>query len=158
MNRVTKLIVVLALGISSADAADPTCSSVDQLFCNPTDCWLDGCGDWLSSDAKLLAPLQNQPLGNGWTSSVGGELRYRYIDERNRLRPPTPAGRSTYDQYRFNPYVDLNYTDLIQFHVEAIGAQTNGNELPQLSIDENRADLLQYYVDINLADFDNDGT
>ena len=157
MNRVTKLIVVLALGISSADAADPTCSSVDQLFCNPTDCWLDGCGDWLSSDAKLLAPLQNQPLGNGWTSSVGGELRYRYIDERNRLRPPTPAGRSTYDQYRFNPYVDLNYTDLIQFHVEAIGAQTNGNELPQLSIDENRADLLQYYVDINLADFDNDG-
>ncbi len=114
--------------------------------------------DVLTSDDKLLAPLQGQKILDDWTYSVGGSLRYRYIDERNRLRPPLPAGRSTYSQWRFNPYFELKYTDLVTAYIEGIDASTFGNELPQVAIDENRMDLLQAYIDLNLMDFDGDGS
>ncbi len=109
---------------------------------------------FLTSNEKLLAPLQNQTVWNDFTCSTGGALRYRYIDERNRLRPPPVAGRSNYDQWRFTPYVEMKYSDLITGYVQAIDAPTFGNDLPHLGIDENRADLLQFYLDVNLLDWD----
>ncbi len=113
---------------------------------------------FLTSDTKLLAPLQNQTIWDDVTCSLGGALRYRYIDERNRLRPPPMAGRSTYDQWRFTPYLELKYSDLITARVEAIDAPTFNNDLVHLPIDENRTDLSQYYVDFNLLDWDDGGS
>lgn len=121
---------------------------------SPLTAWLDSEDSWLSSDEKLLAPLQNQTLYDGWTYSVGGALRYRYIDERNRLRPPLAAGRSAYDQYRFTPYLQLNFEDHLELYLQAIDAPTFNNDLPQVAIDENRADILQAYVDLELMELE----
>jgi hypothetical protein len=116
-------------------------------FLPPDDCFL-------TSDQKLLAPLQNQEVCNDFTVSTGGALRFRYIDERNRLRPPLQAGSSNYDQWRLTPFLEMKYSDLITGYVQAIDAASFGNELPEVGIDENRSDLLQYYVDLNLLDSD----
>ncbi|MEZ5943022.1 MAG: alginate export family protein [Planctomycetaceae bacterium] len=113
---------------------------------------------FLLSDEKLLSELQGQKWGDNWTSSVGGALRYRYIDEQNRLRPPLAAGQSDYQQWRFNPYVEVKYGNDITFYVEGIDASTFGETLPEVAIDTNRFDLLQYYADFNLIDFDDDSS
>lgn len=141
-------LALLGLGVTACAQAPA------DVFPQPFEDALLEDADWLTSDTKLLDSFQNQPLTCGWKYSAGGDLRYRYIDERNRLRPPLTAGRSTYDQWRFTPYFQLDYEDHLQLYVQAIDAPTFGNELPQVIIDENRADLLQYYADIELAETD----
>ncbi|MAT16026.1 MAG: hypothetical protein CMJ46_12240 [Planctomyces sp.] len=123
---------------------------------SPSGCELCGCEDdelfsFLHSDEKLLAHLRGVPLQDCWTMSVGGALRYRYIDEDNRLRPNGP-NRSTYDQWRFTPFVEFQYSDWFTAHVEAIDASTFDNDMPALGIDVNRADMLQFYADVKLLD------
>lgn len=119
---------------------------LDRIFaCSPED-------SFFASNEKLLAPFQNRPIGDDLAYSAGGALRYRYLDERNRLRPPPHAGRSSYQQWRFTPFLQLDYQEAVSFYVQAIDAPTFDNELPQVIIDENRADLLRYYVDLNLTD------
>ncbi|QDU82361.1 hypothetical protein Pla110_41160 [Polystyrenella longa] len=118
---------------------------------SPQGCREGGCLSFLESDEKLLADLRNVPLADRWKMSAGGALRYRYIDEDNRLRPNGP-NRSTYDQWRFTPFVDFQYSDWLTAHVEAIDASTFDNDMPALGIDVNRADLLQFYADIKLLD------
>ncbi|NQV28855.1 MAG: alginate export family protein [Rhodopirellula sp.] len=110
---------------------------------------LDGCP--LFSDEPLLGFLKNQPIGDCWTWSVGGELRYRYMDEAGRLRPGGP-GRTTYDLWRFTPYVELKQGDAFTAYVRAIDASIFNAELPVTSIDENRSDLLQFYADFRIAE------
>ncbi len=117
--------------------------------CSKKSKWTDG----LFGSQPLLHDFRDRSAGDFMSYSIGGELRYRYLDERNRLRPPGP-GRSTYDQWRFVPFLELNFGDDITGYVEAIDAATFNEDLPVVPIDENRSDLLQYYVDINLGDFD----
>ncbi len=119
---------------------------LDRLF----SCSSENCP--FGSDERLLAPLQNRSLTEDFSFSVGGALRYRTIDEKNRLRPPLKAGQSNYDQWRFTPFLQLNYKDLASVFVQAIDAPTFGNELPLLFVNENRADLLRYYLDLNLLE------
>ncbi|QDU36994.1 hypothetical protein Mal4_12970 [Maioricimonas rarisocia] len=107
---------------------------------------------WLESDKPALHMLRNQPLFGELTGSVGGELRYRYLNENNRLRPGGP-GRSSYNQWRFAPFMEAKYGDWVTGHVQAIDSSTFNAELPELPIDENRADLLQYYVDLKVWEF-----
>ncbi len=112
----------------------------------------------LFSDEPLLGFLKNQPIGDCWTVSVGGQLRYRYMDESNRLRPT--GGRSnssTYDLWRITPHIELKRGDAFTAYVEAIDASIFNEELPVTGIDENRADLLQVYGDFRIAEGD-DGT
>lgn len=124
------------------------CSLLD-LFgpCEHQDCWLH-------SDERLLHEFQKRPLFDDWTWSAGGALRYRYLDEANRLRPPLAAGRSSFSQWRFTPYLETSYKDLVTVYAQAIDASTFGNELPILAIDENRWDMLQLYVDLKAADLE----
>ena len=137
--------LILALLLSLCPQAVFAGDFLDQFFsCSADDCFFAG-------DEKLLSGMQNQPLCEDWTYSVGGALRYRYLDERNRLRPD-PPGRSSYDQWRLTPFVQMDYKKAISFYVQAIDASTFGNELPEVIIDENRADLLRYYVDLNLME------
>jgi len=130
------------------------------FYCPDMSCAAEPATDngFLSSDEKWLAPLQGVSWSDDFKTSVGGELRYRYLNERNRLRPPLAAGSSNYQQWRFNPYVEATYMDDITVRVEGIDASTFDGELPLLGIDQNRWDLLQYYVDLNLYDFENDGS
>ena len=84
--------------------------------------------------------------------SVGGQIRHRYHDERNRIRPGGP-GHDTYQLWRWRQYYDLK-NDYVRFYVETIDASQFGEELPPTPIDVNRFDLQNAFVDLNLYDGD----
>jgi hypothetical protein len=105
----------------------------------------------LFGDEPLLGFLKNKPIGCDWTVSVGGELRYRYMDESDRLRPGGP-GQTTYDLWRFTPSIELKQGDAFTAFVQAIDASIFNEEKPVTGIDENRSDLLQFYADFKIAE------
>ncbi len=110
--------------------------------------------DALFGTKPLLSPLRGRDVGStGLQSSVGGQLRYRYMDERNRLRPQGNVRRNTYSLWRFTPFAEVG-NDRLRAYVQAIDAASFGEDLPPVPIDENRADLLQYYLDLGLFDLD----
>ncbi|MEZ6060925.1 MAG: alginate export family protein [Planctomycetaceae bacterium] len=143
MKRIA-LAGVLVLWLCGSTVAGEICSVFDAA------------PDFLDVDCGLTDLFSDAT--DDWKANVGGALRYRYINERNRLRPPLPAGRSSYDQYRFTPFAELVYRENLQLYVQAIDAQTFDADLPKLAIDENQADLLQFYADLKIAESDNDGT
>jgi hypothetical protein len=85
--------------------------------------------------------------------SFGGELRHRYMDEANRLRPGG-AGRSDFQQWRWRNYVDWR-GDGVRVYFEGIDASHFGEELPTVPIDVNRWDVQNAFVDLTL--FERDG-
>ena len=157
--------------ISTAGSASP-CVETDTSC---TETAADGCGesvdvgcgyvasDWetlfskFGGDEPLLKCLKDQKAGD-LTYSAGGEIRYRYMDESNRLRPGGP-GQSHYDLWRLTPYLQANYNDFIGGYVSAIDASMFGLDAPYTpsQIDINRADLLQYYVELKVGEI-GDGT
>ncbi len=112
----------------------------------------EGC---LFGDTPLLSGLRNRKscFSDDVTYSVGGDLRYRYMDEQNRLRPGGPAS-SNYNLWRFTPHLLMTYDDTISGYVQAIDASAFGYDAPlfPLGIDVNRSDLLQYYAELDLGD------
>ena len=98
--------------------------------------------------------LKDQPIGGGITASIGGEIRYRYIDERNRLRPPGGPGRSQHNQWRFTPYFSLSAADRLTVFAQGIDASTFGYDAPYspAGIDVNRSDMLQAYAELKITD------
>lgn len=138
-----------AFGQSTCDCVPGSAPAADDGLCD----WL-GCGDesLLCRDEPLLQCLRKQPLFGDWTYSVGGEFRYRYMDEQNRLRPQGTV-RDTYNLFRITPFFEIG-NKWVTGYVQAIDASIFDNEIPPLPIDRNRADLLQYYLDFNLWDGD----
>lgn len=143
---------------TSVLAEPPACgaASCGARSCGASQACDDGSGDPfagcpLFGDEPLLGFLKNQPVGDCWTWSVGGELRYRYMDESDRLRPGGP-GTSTYNLWRFTPHLELKRGDAFTAYVQAIDASIFGEDLPITGIDENRSDLLQFYADFKIAD------
>lgn len=107
--------------------------------------------------------LKNMPLfgddcgPSGITLSYGGEIRHRYMDEDNRLRPLGPGqapGRSTYDLYRWRQYVDLKWGQDFRVYVEGIDASIFNNDLVVTGIDKNRWDLQNAFFDLKIAERD----
>jgi hypothetical protein len=87
--------------------------------------------------------------------SAGGEFRWRYMDEVNRLRPPfKQPGRSVYDLERWRNYVDVKHSDWLRVYVEMITANISNNDLPVTGIDLNRWDLLNAFVDLKVLERD----
>ncbi len=103
--------------------------------------------------------LKNMPLfgddcePSGLTLSYGGEIRHRYMDENNRLRPGGP-GRSTYDLLRWRQYVDLKWGNDFRVYVEGIDASIFNNELAVTGIDKNRWDIQNAFFDLKIAERD----
>lgn len=139
--------------------------------CADDSCGDDGCGEALDesccdyqlldidkyfasicSDEPLLKCLKDQSCGD-FKYSVGGEARYRYMNERNRLRPGGP-GHSDYDLWRMTPFVSVTYDDFISGYVQAIDASMFGLDAPYTpsQIDVNRADLVQAYAELNFGE------
>ncbi len=134
------------------DLTNSHCLPGSPLPCDSySKCNESWCSNCLLSDEPLLGGLKNQKWGS-WTYSVGGALRYRFIDEKNRLRPPTAGRETSYNQWRSTPYLELKHGDNFTAYVEGIDAPTFDADLPLLAIDENRFDLLQYYSDVKLFD------
>lgn len=96
----------------------------------------------------------------GTRLSVGGELRYRFMNEDNRLRAPFAPGpfggpgRSTYDLVRWRNYFDLKHSDWVRAYVEMIDASIYNEDLPVTGIDENRWDLQNAFVDLKVLERD----
>lgn len=133
--------------------ADPGCG--EDIDCGAGEYTLLDCKTLFGSvlgDEPLLKGLKNQKAG-GLTYSAGAELRYRHMNEKNRLRPGGP-GQSSYELWRFTPYVQANYNDLVGGYVQAIDASMFGLDAPYTptQIDVNRTDLLQYYAELNVGD------
>ena len=112
-----------------------------------------GCGLFGDDSLMILPKNEESCLFEGWKYSIGGELRYRYMDEHHRLRPAGSASRDTYQLWRFTPYLELK-NEWVTAYVQAIDAAIFGEDLSKLPIDENRADLLQYYLDFKIAELD----
>lgn len=172
-----QILLVVAL-ISRVSIGEDRPVASDAGACEKDTCTGDACGEIRSPLATEYQPLDLQALFNcvagdelllqHWKDqkagdvswSAGGEVRYRHMNERNRLRPPGP-GQSSYELWRITPWVQANYKGLIGGYVQAIDASMFGldapyNAFPTL-IDVNRADLLQYYVELNCGEL-NDGT
>lgn len=83
--------------------------------------------------------------------SYGGEIRFRYIDEMNRLRPGGP-GHSDYQQWRWRQYIDIKQSDWLRAYVEMMDGSTFNNDLPLIGIDVNRWDLQNYLLDVKVGE------
>lgn len=87
--------------------------------------------------------------------SAGGEIRWRSMNEVNRLRPPfLLQDRSVYDLIRWRNYLDLKHSDWVRIYVEMIDAEIFNNDLPATGIDRNRWDLQNAFVDLKVLERD----
>lgn len=77
--------------------------------------------------------------------SSGGEIRHRYMNEDNRLRPGGPV-HTDYNLLRWRHYLDVSWGDL-RVYGEGIEADSFGSSAPDQAIDVNRWDLLNLFVD-----------
>ena len=159
LSRTIRVIVlaIVASGICRAgDSAGLVGSCTSDL---PAVCGEGSCGEeaeclttkyklldcnalfqYVPGDEPLLKCLKDQKAGD-LTWSAGGEVRYRHMNERNRLRPGGP-GQSSYELWRITPFVQLNYNDFIGGYVQAIDASMFGLDAPYTpsQIDVNRTD------------------
>ena len=87
------------------------------------------------------------------TLSFGGELRYRFMSEDNRLRPGGPA-QNTYDLWRWRNYIDFRASDVFRAYVEMIDASIFNEDMPALTIDLNRWNIQNAFIDIKTIERD----
>ncbi|MEQ9411257.1 MAG: alginate export family protein [Fuerstiella sp.] len=105
----------------------------------------------LAGDESIFSDLKNREAGD-LKYSVGGELRHRFMNEDNRLRPP--GGNAEYSLWRFTPYLSVQYNRVGGF-IEAIDAsawQEGDVAYARAPIDVNRLDFLRYYAEIKLLE------
>ncbi len=111
--------------------------------------------DFARNDQPLLHCLQDKQfefLGDCWHYSVGGHFRYRYMDEENRIGRP-PGVRETYHLWRTVGELTVG-NDWLTLYGQGIDAHIQEEELGLTPIDENRADMLQFYADAEILDID----
>ncbi len=123
----------------------PTPSPYKPLFfTNDFSAYVGQTPDIFGENFKLM------PIAPGATLTAGGQVRYRGHSEDNRLRPQG-ATATTYSLFRNRNYLDLK-TEYVRGYVESINAYNANSEIPEVVIDENRWDLLNAFVDLNLYD------
>ncbi len=132
----TAVFVAVSLIVTSGSCAQAHGGLIDSLF-----------GD----DPALQSLCDQMWDHDDWEATVGGGLRYRYMDERDRLRPQGNVRRHNYDLWRFTPFAQIG-NEWVTGYVQAIDASIFNEDLPGVPIDENRADLLQYHLDFDLTE------
>jgi hypothetical protein len=81
--------------------------------------------------------------------TVGGQSSVRYMDEgHSRLTPVD----NTYTLIRNRVWADVWYQDKLRVYGEFISALDTGNELPRRRFDEDRADILNLFVECKVAE------
>ncbi|MCY2964458.1 MAG: alginate export family protein [Planctomycetota bacterium] len=85
--------------------------------------------------------LFGQPL----QVSTGGEIRYRFMNEDNRLRPGKPL-HADYNLWRWRHYVDTKWGDF-RVYGELLTADAFDSEGPDQPIDVNRWDIQNLFFD-----------
>ena len=93
--------------------------------------------------------MKFEMLDTNFVFSSGGEFRHRYMSQDNRLQPGGP-GQDTYNLTRWRHYLDLKAGKNFRFYVEGIDAASFGEDLPTQAIDENRWDLQNFFMDVEV--------
>ncbi len=96
-------------------------------------------------------PLKRIHLGDDWMIATGGQSWVRTMNE---VDSRLTANDNNYTLFRFRPFVDVWYQDRIRFFAEFIYADSFFSDLNPLRIDINRSDLLNLFMDLRLAKFD----
>lgn len=113
--------------------------------------------EWLLGEKLKDIPLHDlelfEPLPDPSLFSTGGEVRFRQMDEDNRLRPGGPA-RGDYQLWRWRHYVDFK-ADWFRAYAEMIDASMDNNPLPVTGIDVNRWDVQNLFLDLRIWQFEN---
>jgi hypothetical protein len=97
----------------------------------------------------FLDPVKRIHLADNWLLSLGGEFRWRHMDE---VDSRLTARDNTYELVRTRAYADLWYRDLFRVYVEYLDAQSFNEDLAPLPIDVDRSDLLNAFVDVKIYD------
>jgi len=94
---------------------------------------------------EQLKDIPLELFGTDWTISTGGEVRYRYLKEANRLRKGPPYS-ADYNQWRWRHYVDLKGDDF-RIYGEILDAESFDSEAPDLPTDVNELDIQNLFAD-----------
>ena len=79
--------------------------------------------------------------------SIGGEERYRYMNE---VDARATGKDDTYSLFRSRVYGDLWYKDIFRIYAEYLDAQSLFNDLAPRPIDQDHSDLLNFFFDLKL--------
>jgi hypothetical protein len=103
--------------------------------------------DWLDS-------LHRIRIGENILFSIGGEVRFRYLNE---VDSRLTGIDNVYELLRTRVYGDLWITDRFRLYGELLDAHIYNNDLPPLVIDADHPDLLNLFADVRLFDFRDHG-
>jgi Alginate export len=93
-------------------------------------------------------------IGDNWMFSIGGEERIRYNNE---VDSRLSGKDNEYESYRSRVYGDLWYKDLFRVYVEGINATVHNQSLPPSPSDINKADLLNFFIDLKVFELCDNG-
>jgi hypothetical protein len=96
----------------------------------------------------LFDPLKRVHLGDNWLFSTGGQVAGRHMNE---VDSRLTTFNNSYDLLRARTYADLWYCDFFRAYAEFIYADTFNQDLAPLAIDGTRADMLNLFGEIKLA-------
>jgi hypothetical protein len=101
-----------------------------------------------NTEHDFFDPLKRIHLGDDWLFTTGGDVRSRYQNETD-----SRLTRADNDYFlnRYRMYGDLWFRDDFRLYVEGIAANSTGEELRALPIDDNYADFLNLFVDAKVA-------
>lgn len=99
-----------------------------------------------------LKDMEAELFGVPLSVSTGGEIRYRFMNEDNRLRPGGPL-HADYNLWRWRHYVDTKLGDF-RVYAELLDASAYDSEGPDQPIDVNRWDLQNLFADWVFLDGD----
>ena len=94
--------------------------------------------------------LKRRRVGDSWLFSTGGEFRDRYMNE---IDSRLTESVNRYEQLRTLVYGSLYHEDNFGVFVQYMDAQHLGNELTPLPIDRDRSDLVDFFVDLKIAEW-----
>lgn len=97
-------------------------------------------------------PLKWMPVCDGVTLTVGGDLRYRLMQEvnsNNRLN----GQLDNHDLYRTRAFADLWVEDWLRVYGEFLYADYTRRSIPPLLTDADRGDILNLFADVRVLEF-----
>lgn len=101
--------------------------------------------DWFPGDQ-----LKRMHVGDCATLDVGGQYRMRYHNEHNMRGFGLTGNDDSFLLYRTRLFGNLQVGDDFRVYAEALDAVSNYERFAPRSIEENRADMLNLFVDVRL--------
>jgi hypothetical protein len=104
-----------------------------------------------NTQTDWLDPVKRIHIGDNWLLSFGGEERLRFNDE---IGSRLTGKENIFESLRTRVYGDLWYRDIFRLYAEFIDAQTFNEELPPSPSDVNKSDMLNFFADLKVFEFD----